>query len=342
MADYEVSKLMWMAIVIALAASIFTIAKPEINTLAGGVFDKVEDVVKSIDTGDNNTHNDTNKPDPTDPKWVEQGNYGDNGYFVMDAEGNGIVYALDDSKPISLNNVPDQTKANAKLTTLTYLNQVIAPTNSLGFFIGNAELTKISGLENFDTSNVTNMDKMFYNNSKLNSLNVTAFDTSAVTSMNEMFSGDSALTSLDVSKFNTSNVTSMSGMFSGMMSITSIDVSNFDTSNVTNMEAMFVNTDALTSLDVSNFKTSKVTSFRRFLSSDNSRKSITSLNVSNLDVSNATDIRYMFKSNPSLTADMIKVDNVKAAPSDVTQDYFAYNNKSETVKKLTAAFIQAQ
>ena len=45
MADAEVSKIMWIAIVVALAASIFIIAKPQITTLAGEVFAKVKEVV---------------------------------------------------------------------------------------------------------------------------------------------------------------------------------------------------------------------------------------------------------------------------------------------------------
>lgn len=51
MADYEVSKIMWMAIVVALAASIFIIAKPQVQTQANEVFDKVGTVVDKIKTG---------------------------------------------------------------------------------------------------------------------------------------------------------------------------------------------------------------------------------------------------------------------------------------------------
>lgn len=51
MADNEVSKVMWIAIVVALAATIFAIAKPQINTLTQGVFDNVGQVVNGIDSG---------------------------------------------------------------------------------------------------------------------------------------------------------------------------------------------------------------------------------------------------------------------------------------------------
>lgn len=50
MADYEVSKLMWMGIVVALAAGVFTIAQPNIKTESQTVLDKVAQVVNGIDT----------------------------------------------------------------------------------------------------------------------------------------------------------------------------------------------------------------------------------------------------------------------------------------------------
>ena len=51
MADAEVSKIMWIAIVVALAAAIFIIAKPQITQLATDVFKKVGEVVSGTDTG---------------------------------------------------------------------------------------------------------------------------------------------------------------------------------------------------------------------------------------------------------------------------------------------------
>ena len=52
MADAEVSKIMWIAIVVALAAAIFIIAKPQITSLATDVFKKVGEVVSgtNVDT----------------------------------------------------------------------------------------------------------------------------------------------------------------------------------------------------------------------------------------------------------------------------------------------------
>lgn len=56
MADYEVSKLMWIAIVVALAATIFAIAKPEIKNNTTNVLDHISAVVKDVDVPIDTTH----------------------------------------------------------------------------------------------------------------------------------------------------------------------------------------------------------------------------------------------------------------------------------------------
>ena len=104
---------------------------------------------------------------------------------------------------------------------------------------------------NFDTSNATNMRWMFHNCSNLTT--VPNFDTSNVTSMGWMFG--SCLNLTTVPNFNTSNVTDMSGMFSFCNNLTTIP--NFNTSNVTDMCYMFNRCTNLTTIP--NFDTGKVT-----------------------------------------------------------------------------------
>ncbi|EOB3456438.1 BspA family leucine-rich repeat surface protein, partial [Enterococcus hirae] len=124
--------------------------------------------------------------------------------------------------------------------------KVVAPENSFLLFSGNTSadkptnVTEIEGLSQLDTSNVTDMSKMFKGMSSITSLDVSGFDTSKVTNMQHMFSGMSSVTSLDVSGFDTSKVKDMANMFRGMSSVTSLDVSGFDTSKVTDMSDMFL------------------------------------------------------------------------------------------------------
>ncbi|EOS7726203.1 BspA family leucine-rich repeat surface protein, partial [Enterococcus hirae] len=143
--------------------------------------------------------------------------------------------------------------------------KVVAPEDSGYLFSAGSSakclknVTEIEGLNQLDTSNVTNMGSMFYAMGSVTSLDVSSFDTSNVKDMSSMFYGMSSITSLDVSGFDTSNVTDMHSMFATMHGITSLDISGFDTSNVTSMFAMFADMSNITSLDVSSFDTSKLT-----------------------------------------------------------------------------------
>ena len=162
------------------------------------------------------------------------------------------------------------------------------------------DCTSIAGLDlsSFNTSNVTNMPQMFRNCSSLINLDLSGFNTSKVTSMSYMFSDCSSLISLDLSNFNTSNVTSMSSMFNGCSALTKLNLDNFNTSNVTNMNLMFQGCSSLTSLDLSSFNTSNVTNMSSMFQSCSS---LTSLDVNNFNTVNVTDMNKMFYACRTLT-----------------------------------------
>ena len=172
------------------------------------------------------------------------------------------------------------------------------PTTTRRWFYKLSALTTIEGLENLNTSAVTDMDNMFYGCSSLTELNLSNFNTSAVRDMGAMFFGCSFLTKLNLSNFSTSAVTDMGYMFSGCSSLTELNLSNFNTFKVTSMGAMFRGCSGLKELNVSNFNTSAVTNmswmfFRCF--------DLTELNVSNFNTSEVTDMRYMFFGCSGLT-----------------------------------------
>ena len=100
-------------------------------------------------------------------------------------------------------------------------------------------LTTISGLENLNTSEVTNMTGMFSGSSSLTTLNLSGWDTSKVGKMSAIFYNCSKLTSLNLSSWNTSKVEDMSRMFASCSKLTTLDLTGWDTFSVTNMEKMF-------------------------------------------------------------------------------------------------------
>ena len=129
---------------------------------------------------------------------------------------------------------------------IEYLSSGLAASNCDSMFYNCEQLTSIPWIDfGIDTSQVTNMDFMFWYCNALTTLDLSSFDTSKVTSMIGMFQNCYDLTSLDLSSFDTSKVTIMNHMFSGCIALTSLDLSNFDTSKVTKMNNMFKYCDSL-------------------------------------------------------------------------------------------------
>ena len=134
------------------------------------------------------------------------------------------------------------------------------PTTLSSFFEELKSLTSIIGLENLNTTHVTDMSKMFYNCYNLNSLNLSQFNTGNVEKMNEMFYNCHGLNSLDLSAFNTTKVNNMYRMFYYCF-VRTIDLSNFNTANVENMDEMFAGASLVVNIYASDlFKTDKLTS----------------------------------------------------------------------------------
>ena len=115
----------------------------------------------------------------------------------------------------------------------------VRPKSTSNWFHGMQNLQYISGLSNLNTRAVTDMSSMFYNCTRLTSLDLSSFNTSNVTNMSYMFEDCSGLTSLDLSNFNTSKVTKMNYMFYDCSGLTSLDLSSFNTSKVIEMRDMF-------------------------------------------------------------------------------------------------------
>lgn len=156
------------------------------------------------------------------------------------------------------------------------------------FYQNNNTLLDLSG---FDTSKVTDMTNMFYECRNLEAVNINGLNTSAVTNMNHMFYNCSKLNHLDTIGFNTASVIDMSYMFSGC-GLTSLNISHFNTTNVTNMSYMFNNCSALTNLNISSFNTSKVTNMDGMF--NNNPNLITVDYGSNFVYSNDATITDMF------------------------------------------------
>ena len=142
----------------------------------------------------------------------------------------------------------DTDGTNANVTKVVFNSSFAGarPTTTCDWFYGMTNLESITGMEYLNTSEVTNMNWMFLECSKLTSVDVSHFNTSKVTSMYSMFNSCTGLTSLDLSSFNTSNVEIMIYMFYGCSNLRTIYVGNgWSTAAVTFSGNMFYNCTSL-------------------------------------------------------------------------------------------------
>jgi surface protein len=123
--------------------------------------------------------------------------------------------------------------------------------------------------ESIDTSAVTSLNKVLYNCSSAETLDVSGWDTSRVTNISEAFYNCSSLQNVRITSWDTSNVTNMSHMFYGCSLLQTVDVSNWNTENVTTISYIFSNCTSLHSIDLSRWNASKVTVITQAFSKSN-------------------------------------------------------------------------
>ena len=173
------------------------------------------------------------------------------------------------------------------------------PTTLNQWFCGLRTITAITGLENLNTSEVTNMQELFASCRELKAINISNFNTDKVTTMWNMFSWCTALTELDLSTFNTQNVTNMSYMFCYCGALKTLDLSGFNTDNVKSMNSMFHDCKALSSINISSFSTVKVTDMGGMFANC---EALVSVDLSKFVTNNVTSMPGMFEGCKALKA----------------------------------------
>ena len=189
--------------------------------------------------------------------------------------------------------------------------------------------TKEIDFSKFNTSNVTNMGRMFYKNSTPK-LDLSNFDTRNVIYMNAMFMEAWGIEELNLSSFDTSNVWFMGNMFKNTHKLKNLDVHHFNTQKVKHMQYMFYGSGA-TSLDLSHFDTSKVEDMSKMFAE---MANITELDLSNFNTSNVKDMSRMF----DRTAELRTLDLSNFNTSKVTD--FSKMFASEITNKLERIYVK--
>ena len=310
MADYEVSKLMWLTVVVSLAASIFIIAKPEIKTQASGVLDKVSNVVSGIGISDGSA---SNKPDPNDDKWVDKGDYGIGGYYVGDSQGNYKIFTKDGYNKITFESkISDDggsasaadklTSNNPKLVSVEFIDPVELLSSSEQFFKGNANLEEIKGLDKIDTSKLTSMSNMFADSPKIKSLDLSTWKVNFVNDYTRAFAGMSSLESVNLSGWkmiNDQDPSDGDNTPSGVLSRASVN-------------QMFTGDTNLKSINFSGATLPNLSTYGEGLFAGSSIPNLETLDLSNADLSLVVDATNAFQGQNSLKT--LKTDSIKPVP----------------------------
>lgn len=188
---------------------------------------------------------------------------------------------------------------NVKLERISYMKLPENAKTLIDLFNNCTGLKEIEFGEDFDTSKITDMSRMFQNCRELVSVNVKDFNTENVQYMGSIFSGCEKLETIDISGWNTISATSMNSLFNNCQNLKSITFGeNWTTENVIDMGSMFYVCVSLQSLDVSGWNTAKVENMSNtFARCDN----VPELNVSNWITDNVGTMNQMFLGDRTIT-----------------------------------------
>lgn len=120
----------------------------------------------------------------------------------------------------------------------------------------------ISGISNWNVSNVTNMSGMF-EGANIPNLDISKWDVSKVENMSNMFYMFRGSSDFDISEWDTSNVRAMEKMFSHSNIMP--DISNWDVSNVIDMANMFA--PSIIDCDISKWNVQSLRNFEKMFNS---------------------------------------------------------------------------
>lgn len=149
----------------------------------------------------------------------------------------------------------------------------------------NVQLPKIKAKDNL-TLHIANLGHVDLN----------FIDTSEVNRLTNVFE-DSKMESLDISQWDVSKCTAFNGVFSRCENLKSIDIKKWNTSKADTMQAMFYGCNSILSLDLSGWSTSNVRSmYQTFYAMNN----VESINISGWDMRNVTNAYLMLGYNFNL------------------------------------------
>ena len=217
---------------------------------------------------------------------------------ILQENHTAAITELEEENNNLISDIANLTEENEKLKTPSYqprfsnhlkasLENWIEDSDSVNSTYGD--------INTWDTSLITNMSELFYNEGTFNG-NISDWDVSSVTNMQYMFYYATSFNQ-SISDWDVSSVTDMDWMFAYTDSFNQ-NLSEWDVSSVTDMEYMFYDAESFNG-NISDWDVSSVTNMQYMFDS------ATSFNqdLSDWDVSSVTDMTWMFASADSLSGD---------------------------------------
>lgn len=201
-----------------------------------------------------------------------------------------------------------------------------------------ASLSNLKPLANWDISNVTTVENMFFMNNITDLSPLSDWNTENITNMCALFGANMSLNNLTPLKsWNTHNVVNMSSMFLGCFELTDITaLANWNTGNVQDMSAMFecINYNSNMKLSdispLSAWNTENVTNMSSMFRNCNNLTDLSGL--VNWNTKNVTNMDRMFEGCRSLT-DLTGLENWNTKNVETMQ--YMFGGSSDYHMKLT-------
>ena len=208
-------------------------------------------------------------------------------YSIPDWVTTGLISSNDSLSPITV-------RYHSNTRTVYYYTEAekIYLNSDCSRMLSSFVALKKSDLNNWDTSNVTNMSSMFFNVIINSGLDLSNWDTSNVTNMSGMFLNAKINSKLDLSNWEIKSWANLNGMFSSAKINSGINLSNWIINSWARLNNMFYAT-INTKLDLNSWEIRNWVSLNNMFSS---AKINSGINLSNWEIKSWANLNGMFSS----------------------------------------------
>ena len=195
---------------------------------------------------------------------------------------------------------------------------------------------------------ITNCEYMF-SNTKIKEIDLSNFDTSEITSMDNMFYKCRLLTDFNLINNNLSKLKSMKGMFTICPELSTVKFENIDFLELTSIKEIFIDCNHLINIRFINLNFTSLTAMEKIYNNSRSYDNLNNITFENIDMTNVLTMEKMFSDCRSLK--YIKFINIKAYKLKSLEEMFFnsglidalfFNFNSPNLESVRRMFMKCQ